>query len=139
MSLRRNVLWSRSLRNFAILLMVDGLLSVATGAFLGILPPTIMADIMFAEGAVLLVAGGISGIFAVSPSLHRVKRHFDDRYDARRGTIVENAPAQQTEKTSEQAEKKPAKSERPSLMIVAWGAVLLTLSTALSIAIILIP
>jgi hypothetical protein len=129
---------SKSVRNFAILLLVDGVLSLAGWYVLTILPETIMADLMFAEGAVLLVAGGIAGIYTLSPSLRRVKRYFDDRYESRMSAIVEKPQTTQPEPSNEK-DGKTAKPEATSLMIVTWGIVLLVISATLSVLIVVIP
>jgi len=122
-----------------ILLVIDGLLAVAIGQSLGLESPTILADIMFAEAAALLVVGGIVGIFTLSPSLHRVKKYFDDRYEARSGMDVQKPPEAHSDQSDEKAEKKPVKVDRTAQRIVTWALLLLVLSIALSIALVYGP
>jgi hypothetical protein len=130
---------SKSMRNFVILLGVDTLISIATGEALGIWIATVMSDILFTEGAVLLVAGGIAGIYAMSPSLNRVKKIFDDRYEARSGLKAGKQPETKAEQPDGKAAEKRTKIDKSALRIVTWAIVLLVLGLALAIVIVYAP
>jgi hypothetical protein len=130
---------SKSMRNFVILLGVDTLISIAIGEALGIWIATVLADILFAEGAVLLVAGGMAGIYAMSPSLNRVKKVFDERYEARSGLKAEKQPETKADQPDEKAAERRTKIDRSALRIVTWAIVLLVLGMALAILVVYAP
>jgi len=136
---KRRMRASRSVIAGAALLGADGLLSILTWATLGIWFPTVMADLVFAEGSVLLVVGGISGIFTLSPSLNKVKRYFDERYESRTGLKDDGPTATQAEAENVGEAKKPTKLDGTSARMVIWGAALLVMATVLSVAIVLVP
>ncbi len=108
---------------------VDALISVAIGFVIGVWPPTIFADILFAEGALILAAGGFWGIVSLSPSLMKVKRYFGERYG--------DQPAPNQDPDDKEAARKSLKVDRGAVELVVYGIILLILSFVVSIAVII--
>ncbi|MDA4122463.1 MAG: hypothetical protein OK456_04690 [Thaumarchaeota archaeon] len=107
---------------------VDGLIAVVIGFVIGVWFPSILADILFAEGSLLLVAGGFLGIVSLSPSLMKVRHYFGDRYG--------DPPAANDDSESKETPKKPLKIDPGAVELVVYGIVLIALSFAVSIVVI---
>lgn len=121
----------KSIRALVVLCVANTAVSLLVGYVLQTSFAVIWIDLLFAEGGILLVAGGVVGIFALSPTLNKVRDHFDGQKESPQD--ASSSPQGDRAKPNE-TQKRSMAVDRSSLRIVVWGVLLLVIATAFSLA-----